>query len=411
MQIYQGTTWKTANDVKVRYSGNWIHPTTFIRHQGQWRELLPPNVVVLQTQTPTIGNIANGTNGTPNLLDKYMRHTISDFLSLGGTESHNFWDHTTKTLSTNGVGNAAANVRVCCYSSDGVLNSSGHGHSSRTMPYAPSYVPSGSYSMDSHESLATNYIPVVGADYFETGSVIYSKYLALNLAYLVDEHISTYYNSRRLFRFGSSYSDYGSNTHTHSVSGVSGGHYATNAETGGGRTNCPASGSWNSYHGHNLTAFTTVGVNGGNFTHNTIGTTVHRFIQPTFIDELPSGKNLFLIVLNRNYPLPTGWEHYNGDGNYYNPTNEGHFLGISGNTIQPFTNITYGSGDLSSHIHSGVATGVSQSYWGNSAKYGTTTGSTYTRYRINSHTHKMNISATGGSFFPRFVNVGLITKP
>lgn len=81
-----GGTWKPVKSIYVRSSGTWIEDT-----------LVPSNVVLLYTSMPTTGYVCDGTNGTPNLINKAL--AVSDTpLQVGGNNTHNGADHGTMTL-------------------------------------------------------------------------------------------------------------------------------------------------------------------------------------------------------------------------------------------------------------------------------------------------------------------------
>jgi hypothetical protein len=100
MFVKHDGVWKVPRKIYAKDGGVWKPiKSIYVRSSGTWVEdmLVPSNVVLLYTSMPTTGYVCDGTNGTPNLIDKAL--AISDTpLQVGGNNTHNGADHGTMTL-------------------------------------------------------------------------------------------------------------------------------------------------------------------------------------------------------------------------------------------------------------------------------------------------------------------------
>jgi hypothetical protein len=101
MFVKQGGVWKVPRKIYAKDGGVWKPvKSIYVRSSGTWVEdmLVPSNVVLLYTNMPTTGYVCDGTNGTPNLINKAL--AISDTpLQVGGNNTHTGADHGTITFS------------------------------------------------------------------------------------------------------------------------------------------------------------------------------------------------------------------------------------------------------------------------------------------------------------------------
>lgn len=92
MRIRRGLSWVAPQRLQVRNGGAWVDGFPWIRKDGAWRQLVPPNAVILYRDSTYWGSSVlpcNGENGTFNLMGRYVHGANSEaVLALGGLSSH-----------------------------------------------------------------------------------------------------------------------------------------------------------------------------------------------------------------------------------------------------------------------------------------------------------------------------------
>lgn len=93
--------WEQAIERWINNASTWQEQDLWLKISGTWRQLVPPNAIILYDNIPSAENagyLANGSNYTPNLLNKYITIASGTPLSLDGTSSHNGIDHGNATI-------------------------------------------------------------------------------------------------------------------------------------------------------------------------------------------------------------------------------------------------------------------------------------------------------------------------
>jgi hypothetical protein len=101
MLVNSGGTWKVPKQISVKDQGVWKSVTTYYaKVSGAWKifNVVPSNVVLLYSQMPSTGYICDGSNGTPNLINKALA-ALDTPLQLGGNDTHYGSDHGQVTLN------------------------------------------------------------------------------------------------------------------------------------------------------------------------------------------------------------------------------------------------------------------------------------------------------------------------
>jgi hypothetical protein len=100
MLVNSGGAWKVPKQISVKDQGVWKRVGTYYaKASGTWKmfNAVPSNVVLLYNQMPSTGYICDGSNGTPNLINKALAGSNTP-LQVGGNDTHYGSDHGTATL-------------------------------------------------------------------------------------------------------------------------------------------------------------------------------------------------------------------------------------------------------------------------------------------------------------------------
>jgi hypothetical protein len=100
MFVNSGGAWKVPKQISVKDQGAWKRVETYYaKVSGTWKifNAVPSNVVLLYNQMPSTGYICDGSNGTPNLINKALA-ALDTPLQVGGNDTHYGSDHGTITI-------------------------------------------------------------------------------------------------------------------------------------------------------------------------------------------------------------------------------------------------------------------------------------------------------------------------
>jgi hypothetical protein len=100
MFVNSGGSWKVPKQISVKDQGVWKRVGTYyVKASGTWKmfNAVPSNVVLLYNQMPSTGYICDGSNGTPNLINKALA-ALDTPLQVGGNDTHYGSDHGQVTL-------------------------------------------------------------------------------------------------------------------------------------------------------------------------------------------------------------------------------------------------------------------------------------------------------------------------
>lgn len=159
--------WKLAKKVFAKVSGTWSVPSgVYAKNAGSWHLIgLPQNMVVLYDGTPPSGDICDGTNETPDLLNKFVSGSTTPLVTSGNA-THTGEDHGSSVLvTTSASGHPSDNGLL--YGS-AATNVTSHTHT------IPAHTHTGSVNnvntIDKYKL-----IPVIRAQYFSSGAVFFNK--------------------------------------------------------------------------------------------------------------------------------------------------------------------------------------------------------------------------------------------
>lgn len=356
--------------VKDGVSGLWKAGDEWVNIGGVWKQLVPPNMVVLYRHANAQGYVANGSNGTPNLLGRAIMPNTTP-LQLGGASTHDGLDHGAGALTIGDVDTTRANNPIgftdysCSY---GWHNHGGAG---------PSHTHGGSAS---NWVTNTQLVPFLGGPYIENGAIFPGRdnlvawganWVHDAIVYLV-KMASAYLATENL--------DGG---HTHNSSW-----FQTAVHNQGKYQLVPNSGSWNTRHWHNITH------SPARHTANPLLNTHYWYYYngagKIYLNDLPSGCIAFLTTSE----VPKGWS------TFVPAVAEGLMAGM---------NRTSGS---NTHSHSGSPADVVDEYQGDTAKAGQYGTSGSGEYYLPAHSHLLTNDnhAVAVSSLPPYVTLYAIIK-
>jgi len=294
MLIRVGNQWTLPTIAKAYSSGTFERSTNpyYIRVGGVWKQAVPPSAIILYAVDGGLGLLANGNNGTPNLLGRYVvTDTIYSTLGLSGLDSHVGTLHGDATLS-------------CHVESSGRLVDGWNLFDATTYLWNSNYFQHfhsvGTNATHSHSGLAfnrplaRNLVPRMGADHIGPEAIILSdRTLASALLQAV------IYN--RYLRMDGYAGNYGSNVHNHgSVSVTLNTSAAANAlasESSQVQTRTKIN------HSHVSVSHTSVEQSNEPSSRDVF---TYRTLQSIWMDDLPIG-SILLATSMANFP--SGWTY------------------------------------------------------------------------------------------------------
>lgn len=280
-RINDSGSWKPARSYNYNNSGAWTEGDLWTNVGGVWRQLVPPNCVVLYDTIPTKAFLANGTNATPNLLDTSILGS-STFGTAGGNLYHgNHGSSALVNTSTNNHGTYGTGLNVKYFYDTG----SSHYHQ----------IPAHEHPNQGDNLAGINrksLMPYMYGPTLEVGAHVLGRDLGTTLFTEIVYAVEKYY----LWLASSASEMAGTSSHNHGTSTLPNViHNATVYRVKSYDNN----GTWYGYHEHSV-----------NHTQNDIrpepsyyNTGLWKVNNPIYFDELPIGS----IMLFSSTHLPKGW--------------------------------------------------------------------------------------------------------
>jgi hypothetical protein len=371
LKVFNGLDWDKIKQYKVWTGSQWITPGVHVRINGVWRQTVPPNAVILynsQANAPAQSLICDGSNGTPNLLGKYINPNGAP-LTLGGSNTHNGAEHGTNpvtAITSSSIGDARRDNGIGIYSGYGTYNNSWtHSHDRMEPPtsYTTWNHPEGNLHNDlvdvDHRPPSTSLVPTMLSPYMHNWATMmsYSDIPSAIRTLLQFNTMSASHIYMALTAVA------GTATHTHrEIQLVAIRRYAPTA------TNTPQDASWDDSHVHRIW-------------HTESATNSPRSylawmyqFRPAvatdilYFDQLPQDS----LVLFLSDDIPAGWEK----------VDFGEDLVLRGPSTG-FTGTILGNNNHDTHTFNLT----NQEHYGINARVRSTGGSTYTKYWRSSHSH------------------------
>lgn len=221
--------WKTAKGIHAKVGGAWVKAKkVYTKSGGVWNKVyasaaIPANMLVLYDTAPVdgaAGFLCNGANGTPNLLDRFVKLS-STALLIGGTASHGGADHgaITTTFSTDAFPPLTVG-KANTYLGGYYLSEAPHTHTFSAPHYHPSQV------TNSTLFERRGAIPYIG------GTAIYQNAIFFNRAALSDAAWAAYTSAKnRALMLASTAASGSAASHNHGAVTQSSNTYAANVKT------------------------------------------------------------------------------------------------------------------------------------------------------------------------------------
>ena len=374
--------WKSWKEYPyVKSSGNWEQSkSVWIKIDEEWKQLVPPNVIMLYNTIPDFGLICDGDNDeTPNLLGKFISISRSAATgAVGGSASHSGSGHGDASMTSSSRGGTRFYNPKGVYSTTGLArNNPVHTHT------APAHTHT---SCGSNIPRYKNLIPIIRNPFIQKDAIIVgdttwrfdSKYFS-NGSVKVEN-----YNS--YIRLDNNNSTGGNTSHTHSYnSSLTSRSYTTSTSEITKNDD-----DWYRKHEHIIPSHNMMASNNLPAYKNFKAVKTNKVL---FFNELPKNTIAFLALTDNN--IPEGWS----ERSYFN-----RLLRISNET-------SFGPvGNTHDHPTSGyVKTSTSYNYEGTVKK--ASSGSTFSRWYMTSHTHVFKDHHDGSvSCEPPWVKLKIIIK-
>jgi len=364
MKVKSGGSWADVKSVNVKVGGVWSRSKeVWVKQNGVWvmgRQSVPSNMVVLYNSATYPGYLCNGSNGTPNLLNRFVKATATP-LTTGGAATHSGTSHGTDAPTFTAANNIEDAAKTILFPNGYAIGTSTHTHTHG--------------STHSHSGDVTNancfdkykLIPTQGADYISANAVFFNKGSLSDAAWTAFAGYAARYlylastNGASLFA-----------THAHSAGSTGDSTTYAVTPTMNYYLN-PDTVTWYKSHKH-LSKSHSLTAAGEYFLSD------YRFYQYYYNSATPlydiSKLPINTVALFTTTTLPTGWVRVTASDNY--------FLNLSNNSsvgnIVADTAATHGHS--SANVTSNALTSVATS----SADNTQNTGS----YTIKAHTHVMN---------------------
>ena len=358
---HDGSSFKQTYElIKGRVGSSWDGKENWIKQSGVWRQLVPPNAIILYDHTISDGLIANGQTGTPNVLNKYIRSNRSTPLTTAGRATHEASEHGASELAyTNYKGNSKANSSNVGSNVNSHSTSSSHRHS--VAVHTHTGTADNEYSMN-----WKSFIPYMHSTKIRSGAMILAS-AQINTS-IMSYALEYVYYYLKLMAASQSHTAV---AHTHQLLDIDTSVWTSSGRDNGGTRNVDRRHYHQAYHSL-----------AGSFTNPPRRYLIpHKVTNDIWFDQLPL-KSLILLTSNI---LPDGWGTYQ-----------------DANSII-YTNPTTGSvGGSHTHPEAIVTTQEPTSY----ERYARS-GTYNSEWRMNTHTHTFTDRHTG-AVDPTPLNIGLV---
>lgn len=322
-----GGVWVPATDAaSAKRAGAWSrHKAMHARVSGAWRQLVPPNCIVMYAAAAPAGTaVCDGTLGTPDLLNLFPRNNLAKApLDLDGASL----SHAGSSHGPSGAVNTGAGPIVPA--------SNAIGFTSGAFPYitpATHYHSLGAHSHDAIEITPdipiVDVVPTVGGDVIFPDAIIPTISDPGSLSWLIEVTSDASFLNRYA-RFAAAFASSGSAfDHEHGSASLYTGDWSRPTDQ-----LQPNSGSWAWNHRHSAN-HTMPGIKAGEGKDGPVSLHARAFkvTSKAYFDQLPSGA--VMLFLSEDYP--EGW------------------TAISSAQLLRFTTATLDEKDT--HIHSGTKT-------------------------------------------------------
>lgn len=148
MKIKNNDTWQDVSKLKVKQNNTWIEPKlVWAKSNGIWSKVyqpIPSNMIILYNTASYYGDICNGNNNTPNLLDRFVKFS-SNGLSLGGTASHSGTSHGYYSVVYDGIAHIKDAGKTSLFANGWAGTESTHSHTTNSHAHGGTFVNANSF--------------------------------------------------------------------------------------------------------------------------------------------------------------------------------------------------------------------------------------------------------------------------
>lgn len=262
----------------------WVETDLWARINGEFHQLVPPNCIILYDTADHGCVVADGNNGTLNVVDLFPRLGRDEVNPAIGSEMHDGTGHGTSSATTSSYSHAKDMYKGVAIGGDKKdLETKSHTHS---------------VNSHSHSGEGSNIPSFKGLVPTMFSDVIYKDAVFLNAENITEQMWFEIVNYAMQLRFTSTPSSEVSSVHTHNSSSVATTKSSYTVKTDPGTTD---SSRYNN-HAHSA-AHTMNGVAIQPYAKNYL---TYKTKQMVFFDQLIKGT----VVLCTSSYIPQGWSRY-----------------------------------------------------------------------------------------------------
>lgn len=370
MRIKNNGVWRFGVP-KVRIGGTWKTGLTWNKISGTWRALVPNNMIQLSLNTSYTGTgqICDGTNGSPNLIEQYLFEAKDDsILQTGGASlDHSGSLHGDAPASYSGsveMDNGGASI---AFTAGCVTSRQSHNH----YVYAHSHTGTATGLRPQNVSV----IPIIGDPIIKANTLFFAELSTSALTGFTNVSTTYQRNYVRMASSGGTLQTANIYEHRHgtALAGVN-----TDTHTVSTTDLQKNSYDWPSSHYHSLEHECPYATNNGTRFYGPVSNKYGAFTcnADMYFSDLPSG----IIACFTSRDIPPGWTEIN-------PTTVA-YVRIANNADLAYTEI-YSESNYHNHIYSAYSGAVMGGSIATANKRHEGTANHFAEFILRHHSHAL----------------------